>query len=329
MSIKTPDKYGNIGEIVLGYSRAEEYIEGNPYFGATVGRCANRISKGRFSLDGKDYQLEQNVGDDHLHGGPTGFHQVNWEMDDLKTENGIQTVRLSYLSADGHEGYPGNLKVNVKYSLNDDNELSIEYQAETDKTTIVNMAHHSFFNLKDGGKSDINTHLLKLNANTYTPMNQSMIPTGEIKTVMNTAMDFTSLHKIGDRINDNYEQLIIGKGYDHNYVLDKPINTLAKAAEIVEPETGRAMEVYTTQAGIQFYTGNFLDGSDSDSSGFPFQFRSAFCLETQAFPDSPNNNNFPSIELKPGEIYYQKTIYKFITSIPGTAILNDYKKQKL
>ncbi len=313
MSIKTHNKKGQLGEIVLGYDTAEEYLTGNPYFGATIGRCANRISNAKFSIGCKIYRLEKNQGEDHLHGGSGGFHQVLWEMGMVEKKDKIQSVILKHTSADMEQGYPGELKVQLTFSLTNDDELMIDYLAESSKTTIVNLSHHSFFNLNDGGKSTIEDHFLKINANHFTPVSEKVIPTGEIRAVENTPFDFRTFHEIGERINDDNEQLIYGSGYDHNYVLNKVDHELSLAAKVYEKESGRAMEIYTTEPGLQFYSGNFLDGSDIGIGGTAYQKRSAFCLETQHFPDAPNHENFPSILLMPGEKYIQKTIYKFKT----------------
>ncbi len=311
MSIKTCDRNGELGEIVLGYDHPEEYLQGNPYFGATIGRCANRISGGKFLIDSKVYHLNQNQNNDHLHGGPGGFHQVFWEINSVKKEKNKQSLTLNYTSADMEEAYPGELKVSLIYTLTQQNELIIDYMAESSKSTIVNLSHHSFFNLKDGGKSSIESHYLKLYADHFTPVNERQIPTGEIIPTKNTPFNFNEFYKIGDRIDENHRQLKFGKGYDHNYVLNKSGDELSLAAQIYEKESGRVMEVYTTEPGIQLYTGNFLDGSDQGKEGLAYQKRSAFCLEAQHFPDAPNHDNFPSIVLNPGEKYTQKTIYKF------------------
>jgi len=307
MSILVPDKTGNPGEVVLGYDTPEEYQDGNLYFGALIGRYANRIAKGKFSLNGHEYSLACNNGDNHLHGGIIGYNNVFWDV----IETNRQMLKLHYLSHDGEENYPGNLDIFVTYTLTDDNSIEIDYLAETDKPTIVNLTHHSFFNLKDGGKSSVLDHQLLINADSFTPVDHGLIPTGEILIVGNTPMDFRQITGIGKRINDDDEQLKRGNGYDHNWVLNKSDETLQLAAKVYEPESGRTMELYTTEPGLQFYSGNFLDGSDSGHDGVCYQFRSAFCLEAQHFPDSPNQADFPSTILNPGEKYIQKTIYKF------------------
>jgi len=310
-SIMVPDKNGKLGEVVLGYDSAEEYTTGNLYFGAMIGRYGNRIANGKFTLDGNEFTLVKNNGENHLHGGNIGFNNVYWDIQEHKKTGNEHFAKLHYLSPDGEEGYPGNLNFWVTYTLTNDNEIVIDYLAETDKKTVINLTHHSFFNLKNGGKSDILDHELMINANSFTPVDEGLIPTGELRSVVNTPMDFNEITRIGQCVEDNYEQLKLGRGYDHNWVLNKKGNELSLAAKVIEPETGRTMEVYTTEPGMQFYSGNFLDGSDVGHQGIIYNFRNAFCLETQHFPDSPNHDNFPSTVLKPGEKYTQKTIYKF------------------
>lgn len=311
MSLKVPDKSGNIGDVVLGYDNPEEYIKGNPYFGAIIGRYGNRIAKGKFSLEGKEYTLPVNVGKNHLHGGLVGFNNVIWEVENFINNEDHHFIELKYFSKHGEEGYPGNLTVKVKYSLTEENELIIDYSAGTDKKTVVNLTHHSFFNLKDAGRSKILNHKLKINAAEYTPVNNELIPTGVVQKLEGTPLDFTNFTDIGKRINNDFEQLQFGNGYDHNWVLIKENDSLTLAAVVIEPETGRKMEVFTTEPGLQFYSGNFLDGSDIGKGGIKYNFRTAFCLEAQHFPDSPNHENFPSTVLLPGEYYKQRTIYKF------------------
>jgi len=313
MSIKVPDKSGTIGDVVLGYETPEEYIDGNPYFGATIGRYGNRISAAKFILDGKEYSLPVNDGNNHLHGGPQGFHNVIWNVKDYRNDKNKHFIELGYVAEDGEQGYPGRVDVTVRYSLTDKNELIIDYEAVTDKKTIINPTHHSFFNLKDGGKSTILNHRLQILAENYTPVNGELIPTGEIKPVEGTSVDFTECTEIGKRINNDFIQLQYGKGYDHNWVLTKKAGYLALAAVVSEPESGRRMEVYTTEPGMQFYSGNFLDGTDRGKKGVRYEYRTAFCLEAQHFPDSPNHENFPSTVLLPGQKYTQRTIYKFST----------------
>lgn len=308
ISLWVPDRTGKLGDIVLGYDSASQYPTGNPYFGALIGRYGNRIGKGQFMIEGKTYQLAINNGANALHGGPGGFHNVLWTVEET-TPNSIS---LSYMSADGEEGYPGNLKTRVTYSLTDQNELVIDYEATTDKTTVVNLTHHSFFNLAGEGVGDILNHELQIVADKFTPVDEGLIPTGELKPVAGTAFDFNKPTAIGLRINQDDIQLKYGKGYDHNWVLNREGEGLSLAAVVTEPTSGRVMEVWTTEPGLQFYSGNFLDG-ETGKGGKKYQIRTAFCLETQHFPDSPNKPQFPSTVLDSGKIYKHKTVYKFKT----------------
>jgi aldose 1-epimerase len=307
VSLKVPDKKGAMADVVLGFDSIEGYLNENPYFGALIGRYANRIGHAQFTLDGVLYKVPKNDGDNSLHGGTRGFDKVVWTAREMK-DGGLE---FSYLSKDGEEGYPGNCKVTVIYHLTDANELKIEYAASTDKDTVVNLTNHSYFNLKGGG--DILGHRLTLNAPLFTPIDSGLIPTGELKPVAGTPFDFRTSTAIGARIEQNDEQLKLGKGYDHNWVIDKkrvgPDLTLA--ARVEEPESGRVMEVWTTQPGIQFYTGNFLDGTIKGKGGKVYARRSALCLETQHFPDSPNKPAFPSVVLKPGMEFKSTTVYRF------------------
>ncbi len=312
VSLMVPDKNGVPGDIVLGYDSVKQYLHGNAYFGAMIGRYGNRIAKGKFSLEGKDYQLPVNNGANSLHGGSKGFHNQFWQAEPFQNK-GFDALELRYKSVDGEEGYPGTLDVKVIYTLTDQNELIIDCEATTDKPTIVNLTHHSFFNLAGEGNGDILNHELTLSASEFIPVDAGLIPMGGLKPVVGTPFDFLKPHQIGERINQEDEQIKFGKGYDHCWVLNKKSNELALAARVTEPSSGRAMEVWTTEPGIQFYSGNFLDGSDKGKGGKPYNFRSAFCLEAQHFPDSPNHANFPTTVLKPGEIYKQTTIYKFST----------------
>jgi aldose 1-epimerase len=307
ISLWVPDKAGKLGDVVLGYDLADEYIKGNPYFGALIGRYGNRIAKGKFSVDGKEYQLATNNGANALHGGPVGFHNLLWQ----KKSTTPNQIVLTYLSKDGEEGYPGNLNAQVTYTLTDDNELMIDYEAVTDAPTIVNLTHHSFFNLAGAGNGDILNHLLTIQADKFTPVDSGLIPTGELKPVKGTPFDFTKPTPIGQHINETNEQLANGKGYDHNWVLIKKANELSLAASVTEPTSGRVMEVWTTEPGLQFYSGNFLDGTNIGKGGKKYEYRTGFCLEAQHFPDSPNHPDFPSTILRPGETYSQKTIYRF------------------
>jgi len=304
-----PDKNGSLGDIVLGYDSASQYPAGNPYFGALIGRYGNRIGKGQFTLDGTTYQLETNNGANALHGGPGGFHNVVWDVVEVKPNS----IVLAYTSADGEEGYPGTLQAKVIYTLTDANELSIEYEATTDMPTVVNLTHHSFFNLGGEGVGDILNHELQIISDAFTPVDEGLIPTGELKPVAGTAFDFNKPTAIGARINQEDVQLKYGKGYDHNWVLKREGDGLSLTAVVTEPTSGRVMEVWTTEPGLQFYSGNFLDGTDGGKGGKKYQFRSAFCLEAQHFPNSPNQPTFPSTVLRPGTVYTQKTSYKFST----------------
>ena len=313
MSLLVPDKNGGLSDIVLGYDSVSQYPSGNPYFGAMIGRYGNRIAQGKFSLDGVEFSLATNNGPNALHGGPKGFHNQYWLAKPFKN-NGADALELRYTSQDGEEGYPGTLDVRVVYTLTDENELKIDYEATTDKTTVLNLTHHSFFNLAGEAAGDILNHELQINADYFTPVDAGLIPTGKLKKVDGTPFDFRKPFKIGARINMKEEQLNFGKGYDHNWVLNKKDTTMTMAAKISEPTTGRVMEVWTTEPALQFYSGNFLDGTGTGKGGRPYQHRTAFCLETQHFPDSPNHKNFPSTVLRLGEKYRQHTIYKFTVS---------------
>ena len=311
VSLKVPDRNGKLDDVVLGYDNLAGYLKNNgPYLGALIGRYANRIAKGRFSLNGTEYHLAQNNGENHLHGGVRGFDKVVWSGRPLRVRNGV-ALALSYVSKDGEEGYPGNLSVKVVYTLTDTNELRIEYSATTDKRTIINLTHHSYFDLAGQGNGDILKHQLFINANQFTPTDAGSIPTGELRKVRGTPFDFTRLTAIGARIDQNDEQLKFGRGYDHNFVLKKNGRSLTLAARAFEPTTGRVMEVFTTEPGIQLYTGNFLDGSIIGKDGKVYNRHYGFCLEAQHFPDSPNEPAFPSVVLTPGRRYAQTTIYRF------------------
>ncbi len=307
ISLFVPDRNGKLDDVVLGFKSPSDYLEHGSYYGATIGRYANRIAKGKFSLNEKAYQLTVNNGENSLHGGHMGFHEVYWGILPINKNS----VLLTYRSKDGEEGYPGNLDVTLTYTLNDNNELSIDYEATTDQDTIVNLTHHSFFNLAGVNGENILSHELMINADEFTPMNNQMIPTGELRNVKGTAFDFNTLHRMGDRIDQPEEQLKVGNGYDHNFVLRKKAGEFSLAAKVTEPESGRIMEVWTTEPGLQFYTGNFIDGKDVGKGSKPYGFRAAFCLEAQHFPDSPNHPTFPSTVLKHSQTYKQRTIYKF------------------
>jgi aldose 1-epimerase len=304
VSLKTPDKSGKSGDIVLGFDDLKGYLQDEPYFGALIGRYANRIAKAKFTLDGKEYKLAANDNGNSLHGGKKGFDKVVWNA---SAAGGSLT--LTYVSKDGEEGYPGTLTAKVVYTLSADGELKIDYSATTDKNTILNLTNHSYFNL--AGSGDILGNELTLLAGRYTPVDAGLIPTGELRSVKGTPFDFLTPHKVGERIEAKDEQIKLGGGYDHNWVLDSSSGKLAKAAVVHEPTSGRTLEVWTTQPGIQFYTGNFLDGKLTGKGGIVYRRRSALCLETQHFPDSPNQPKFPTTELKPGQTYHQVTVWKF------------------
>lgn len=289
-SLKTPDRNGNLGDIVLGYDDLQSYLELNPYFGAIVGRYGNRIAKGKFSLDDEEYSLAINNIGNHLHGGLVGFDKVLWDINSYESDKGVG-LKLSYTSEDMEEGYPGNLDVVVNYFLSNDDQLEIEYEAHTDKKTVVNLTQHSYFNLKGAG--NILDHSLELNASRYVPVDSTLIPTGELQLVKGSPFDFKTEKVIGVDIDSEHEQIVIGGGFDHCWVIDSSKEGLNHAASAYEPSTGRGMDVYTTEPGIQFYSGNFLDGQAIGKGGLAYTKRSGFCLETQHFPDSPNHPSFP------------------------------------
>jgi aldose 1-epimerase len=310
VSLKAPDRNGKPADVVLGFDDLSGYVANfnsasTAFFGALIGRYGNRIAHGSFTLDGKKYSLPLNNGENTLHGGPHGFNNVVWKAKPIA--NGVE---LTYLSKDGEAGYPGNLSAVVRYTLVK-GELKIEYSATTDKDTVVNLTNHSYFNL--AGKGDILGHQLTLRASRFTPVDAGLIPTGVLKSVEGTPFDFRKATAVGARINANDEQLRLGRGYDHNWVLDSGGGKLAEAAELYDPGSGRVLKVLTDQPGIQFYSGNFLDGSVKGKGGKPDELHAALCLETQHFPDSPNHPDFPSTELKPGERYHTVTIYSFST----------------
>lgn len=309
-SIGVPDRNGNIADVALGFDNLQGYLENKPYFGAIIGRYANRIANGKFVLDGKEYTLAKNNGSNSLHGGIRGFNKVIWTAEPFQEKRGMG-VHLSYLSKDGEEGYPGNLKVRITYTLTDKNELVIDYEATTDKATPINLTNHSYFNLAGEGNGDVLAHELQLNAEKFTPIDQNLIPTGEIEPVKGTPLDFTQTTAIGARINDRNEQLVIAHGYDHNFVVKRNHDGLQLAARVHEPKSGRVLEVYTTQPGIQLYTGNFLDGTVVGKHGHAYKQREAFCLETQHYPDSPNHPSFPTTILRPGKPFHSQTVFKF------------------
>ena len=310
VSLWVPDNNGNFDDIVLGFDNIDDYINAKEkYFGATIGRYGNRIKEGKFIINDKEYSLEKNNGLNHLHGGNMGFGDVVWNAKQIDN----QTLELNYFSKNMEEGYPGNLNVKIIYHLNNNDELKIEYFAKTDESTHVNLTHHSFFNLLGAGNETINEHLLYINANSFTPVDETLIPTGNIELVANTPFDFSLPTAIGKRINLDNNQLNYGKGYDHNYVLNNSQSEEIIAAKVFEKESGRTLEVYTNEPGMQFYGGNFLSGTIGKHDK-TYKKRSAFCLETQHFPNSPNQGNFPSTLLKPNEEYYSICIYKFSTN---------------
>ena len=310
VSLEAPDRNGKLADVVLGYETLSGYVSNNPFFGATVGRYANRIANGEFTLDGTTYKLAKNNGENHLHGGIKGFDKVIWASESFKEEDAVG-LKLTYLSKDGEEGYPGNLTCTVIYTLTNDNGLKISFDAETDKPTIVNLSHHSYFNLAGQGVGDILGHRLEICADRFTPVDAGLIPTGELRSVKGTPMDFTKPAAIGARINEDDQQLKYGGGYDHNWVLNKTDDELALAVRVYEPSSGRVMEVFTTEPGVQFYAGNFLDGSITGKANKVYKHRYGFCLEPQHFPDSPNKPDFPSVVLRPGQKYTHITVYKF------------------
>jgi aldose 1-epimerase len=314
-SLKVPDRQGALADVVLGFNSLDGYLSDHPFFGAIIGRYGNRIGKGRFSLDGTEYSLATNNGPNHLHGGPKGFDKRLWTAAPLDGKTGVAFTRTS---ADAEEGYPGTLSVRVTYELTDSNELIVDYHATTDKATPINLTQHSYFNLAGEGSGDILGHQLTLNANRYTPVDDTLIPTGELAPVDGTPFDFRQPSAIGARIDANHPQLKNGQGYDHNWVLNRPADAagtsagnLVLAAKVAERASGRWLEVRTTEPGMQFYAGNFLDGKITGKSGRTYGRRSGFCLETQHFPDSPNKPNFPSTILRPGQEYHSRTVFTF------------------
>ncbi len=310
--LHVPDKNGNNGDVVLGYDKLSSYIEASPYFGCITGRYANRIAKGRFTIDGTEYKLATNNGDNHLHGGVAGLDKKVWSAKEVKGV-GRAGIEFSYLSPDGEEGYPGNVHCKVTYWLTVQNEIEIQYEATTDKSTHLNLTHHSYFNLAGAGSGDILNHEVELFADKFVPTDASNIPLGELAPVKGTPFDFLTPHKIGARIGENNQQLKVGLGYDHNWVINSTGKGIELAARVTEEKSGRIMEVLTDQPGIQFYTGNFLDGSNVGKGGNVYKHRNAFCLETQKFPDSPNNPSYPSSLLEPGQTYRHVCIYRFST----------------
>ncbi len=310
VSLKVPDRDGKMGDVVWGFDNLQGYLSKPPppYFGALIGRYGNRIAKAKFTLDGKTYNLPANDGQNSLHGGTNGFDKVVWTAVSSVGSKG-PSLQLSYLSKDGDQGYPGNLKVTATYTLTEDNALELQFTATTDKDTVVNLTHHSYFNL--AGSGDILNHTVMMPADTFTPVDSTLIPTGELRPVKGTPFDFNTATAIGARINQNDEQLGFGKGYDHNWVIKKPLGKLGLMAKVYEPTTGRVMEVLSDEPGLQFYSGNFLDGTLTGKGGQVYKLRSAFCMEPQHYPDSPNHPQFPSTVLKPGQTFHNTIIYKF------------------
>jgi aldose 1-epimerase len=307
--LTAPDLLGSFGDIVLGYDTLDQYLAHSPYFGALIGRYGNRIANGRFTLDGTTYQLARNNGPNSLHGGIVGFDKVVWKVEGAEISDVGARLTLSYMSPDGEEGYPGNLSVTAVYTLTYDNSLRLDFTATTDAVTVLNLTHHSYFNLR--GRGHILDHVVQIEAGTFTPVGPTLIPTGEIRSVDHSPFDFRQPVPMGERIDLDDEQLQFGNGYDHNWILTKPSGILVRAATVYESGTGRVMEVWTTAPGMQFYSGNFLDGTVTGKNGRVYERRSGFCMEPQHFPDSPNHPNFPSTRLAPGELYHNTIIYKF------------------
>ena len=312
VSLKTPDKTGHFADITLGFDALDGYLAKNPYFGALVGRYGNRIGNARFTLDGKEYTLAKNNGPNSLHGGLKGFDKVVWQAHSFEKGSEVGLV-LKYTSVDGEEGYPGTLQVTVTYTLDDKNQFTIDYRATTDKATPVNLTNHTYFNLAGEGSGTILGAELMLGADHYTPVDATLIPTGKIASVKGTPLDFTKPTAIGARINDHYEQLVFGGGYDHNFVINRQGPGLVLAARAYDPSSGRVLEVDTTEPGVQFYSVNHMVGSIEGMHGHMYKARDAFCLETQHYPDSPNKPNFPSTILRLGETYHSVTVWKFST----------------
>jgi len=309
-SLRAPDRNGKLDDIALGFDSLDGYLKNPPFFGAIIGRYGNRIAKGQFSLDGKTYTLAINNAPNHLHGGVKGFDKVVWKPESFKRDGAVGVV-FTHTSPDGDEGYPGALSLRVTYTLTSRNELEVDYEATTDKATPVNLTQHTYFNLAGDGSRDVLDHVVTIHASRYTPVDATLIPTGELASVEGTPFDFRMPTAIGARIGDNHPQIRIGNGYDHNFVIDRTAEGLVPAAHVVEPTTGRVLDVSTTEPGMQLYTGNFLDGSLKGKSGHVYKQRMGFCLETQHFPDSPNKPGFPSTILRPGETYRSKTVFSF------------------
>ena len=310
LSLRVPDKNGKLDDVVLGFASLEPYFTNDPHFGSIIGRYGNRIANGRFSLDGVQYTLPKNNGPNTLHGGVKGFDKVLWQAEPSENKSGVALV-LRYTSKDGEEGFPGNLKTKVTYTFTDSDELAIDYEATTDKATPVNLTSHGYFNLAGQGTGDVLAHELLINADRFTAVDKNLIPTGELRPVQGTPLDFTKSTPIGSRINDRYEQMALANGYDHNFVINRKGPGLELAARVHEPSTGRILEIYTTEPGVQFYSANFLDGTLTGKQGRVYKQHYAFALETEHFPDSPNHPSFPSTILRPDQTYRSRTVYKF------------------
>ena len=307
-SFKVPDKNGKMGDVVLGYDNLTDYMKSSPYFGALIGRYGNRIAKGKFTLDGKEYTLATNNGANALHGGLKGFNKVVWNAHAVQSPDG-PSLELTYFSKDGEEGYPGSLSAKAVYTLTSDDALKLEFTATTDKDTVINLTHHSYFNL--AGKGDVLNHVVMIDADKFTPVDSTLIPTGELRPVDGTPFDFRTPTAIGARIKQDDEQLKFANGYDDNWCLNNSTGALRLAARVYEPTSGRVLEVFSSEPGLQFYTGNFLDGTLKGKGGWVYQFRNAFCMEPQHYPDSPNHPDFPSVVLKPGQVYHNTIVYRF------------------
>jgi aldose 1-epimerase len=312
VSLRVPDRKGQLDDVALGYDKLDGYLSKNPYFGAIIGRYGNRIANAKFSLDGREYTLAKNDGPNSLHGGTKGFDKVVWAAEPFEKPGEVGVI-FKHTSPDGDEGYPGNLKVTVTYTLTDRNELIFEYHATTDKATPINLTNHTYFNLAGDGKRDILGHELMLNADYFTPVDKTLIPTGKIESVKGTPFDFTKPTAIGARIDQKDQQLTFGRGYGLNFLINRKDEGLTLAAKVYEPTTGRVMEVSTSEPGVQFYSGNLLDGTITGKQGHVYKLRYGFCLETQHYPDSPNHPNFPSTILRPGVTYKSETVYRFST----------------
>jgi aldose 1-epimerase len=310
-SLSLPDKHGGLVDVVLGYDHLQGYLDKNPYFGAIVGRYANRIRGGKFAIDGQTYTLATNNGPNCLHGGRVGFDKVVWQVVSAQVRSSGPELELSYLSKDGEEGFPGNLRVKARYVLTEKNELQINYTATTDKPTVINLSHHSYFNLAGQGNGDVLNHVLYINADRFTPVDSTQIPTGEFADVTGTPFDFRTPTAIGARIDDPHPVLQFGRGYDQNWVINKLLGKLGLLARVVEPASGRALEVWSDEPGLQFYTGNYLNGTIRGKGGVIYQKRSGFCLEPQHYPDSPNQPGFSPVVLRPGQVFRSTIIYKF------------------